>query len=761
MLAPSGQLALAKDFDPNFIISDAELQDHRSMSLPDINSFLSNKGGFIGNLSTEDASGTRRGVGEIIFNAAEQYKINPKYLLVKLQKEQSLVTDKDPSPGQLDWATGYSVCDGCNTSDPAIQKNKGLGKQIDSAAGIMRWYYDNSYNQSWIKKANTPYLIDNTTVIPATLATAFLYTYTPHLQGNQNFWKLWQTWFDQVYPDGTLLRADNSEVIYILEDGKKRPFKSISVLASRYDPKYIVATVLGELARYPDGAPISLPNYSILKNNDSYYLLDDDTLRPFANGEAVRKFGYNPDEIISVQPADIVGYKTGTAIGADDQNITGRLIKLDVNGALYYIKGKSYYSVADPQIAPLRYPNLNVVVGKLADLAGLTSGGMMSFPDGTLVGTKINGKVFVLEKGRLRHIASEEVFIGLGYDWKNIVWIDDISASSYQIGEPLYLRQLPADNQTVNGENQGLAQLSPTSTANQSDKANIPYTEIAKPLVFPETGKMVSTPANDTDYFGDSKFSTPINTYLVASYGGGEEIKILAGKNIDTPRPIASFTKVMTAYELFDEKIDLAGITTYNPKVDNAPAGNLFKIASGDQVRNRDLFDSLLVSSLNRPAKMLVKAVGATESEFVRKMNNQARAWGLSKTFFSDSHGYDLGNQSTAREYLTIFGKAIDNTTIKEYLGTTDYVYDELTSYDSRVTHRDTHTNKIALKADLPYEVIASKTGFLNEAGYGIAMLVRRNSDGRDFILITMGNPNYSSKFSETEKLALWVMRIF
>ena len=72
--------------------------------------------------------------------------------------------------------------------DPKIQKNKGFGKQVDSAAGIMRWYYDNVGKQGFIKKKDTTYTISGESVTPKTMATAFLYTYTPHRQGNENFW---------------------------------------------------------------------------------------------------------------------------------------------------------------------------------------------------------------------------------------------------------------------------------------------------------------------------------------------------------------------------------------------------------------------------------------------------------------------------------------------------------------------------------------------------------------------------------------------
>src|SRR3989338_2500709 len=229
-----------QDFNANYLISDEELQNWQSLGRSEILSFLRDKDGYIAELKTADKDGVSKRVSDIIYNAGKEHKINPKYLLVKLQKEQSLVTDADPTQKQLDWATGYGVCDNCSMDDPSIQKHKGFGIQVDSAAAIMRWYYDHVNREPWIKQAFQTYLIDGQSVQPANLATAFLYTYTPHIHGNQNFWNLWQRWFEQVYPNGSLLKATDDATVYLIQDGKKRPFANFSALITRFDPKYII-----------------------------------------------------------------------------------------------------------------------------------------------------------------------------------------------------------------------------------------------------------------------------------------------------------------------------------------------------------------------------------------------------------------------------------------------------------------------------------------------------------------------------------------
>src|SRR3989339_1495590 len=78
------------EFNPAFIISDEEMQSTVNWTKDDIQKFLESKGSYLVNFLGEDADGVYRQASEIIYLASQKYKINPKYLLVTLQKEQSL-----------------------------------------------------------------------------------------------------------------------------------------------------------------------------------------------------------------------------------------------------------------------------------------------------------------------------------------------------------------------------------------------------------------------------------------------------------------------------------------------------------------------------------------------------------------------------------------------------------------------------------------------------------------------------------------------
>ena len=195
VIIPSNVSAEEYPFDPNFIISDAQMFDYDSMNLGEIQHFLQGKGSSLAWLITEDHEGNLKTAAEIIYLAANLYKVNPKLLLAFLQKEQSLITLESPKQSRLDWAMGYGVCDGCSVSNPKVQKYMGFGKQVDNASGAMRFYSDRALDYGFIRNAGESVIINGMALVIANQATANLYTYTPHLWGNELFSYLFNKYF--------------------------------------------------------------------------------------------------------------------------------------------------------------------------------------------------------------------------------------------------------------------------------------------------------------------------------------------------------------------------------------------------------------------------------------------------------------------------------------------------------------------------------------------------------------------------------------
>ena len=247
-------------FDPGYIISDYQMGNYNSMSEAQIQQFLTSKNscpntnynyylslsantkykwhwanGHFVCLSEErfgdgEVIGSGQTAAHIIWKAAQDYKINPKVILVLLQKETSLITDPIPNDGDYRKATGY----GCPDTAACSSKYYGFKNQVRNAAKLFRTVLDGGWTNYPLGENYIQYnpnaACGGSVVNVRNLATSALYRYTPYqpnagalaagygtascgAYGNRNFYLYFQDWFGDVtgngYPSLTKLLKSN------------------------------------------------------------------------------------------------------------------------------------------------------------------------------------------------------------------------------------------------------------------------------------------------------------------------------------------------------------------------------------------------------------------------------------------------------------------------------------------------------------------------------------------------------------------------
>jgi hypothetical protein len=152
---------------------------------------------------------------DIIYSVAQSCGINPKVLIVLLQKEQGLVTDSWPWSLQYRSATGY----GCPDTAPCDSQYYGFFNQVYNAARQFKNYIINSSSFNYRAYRNNTILYNpsascgGSSIYIQNPATAALYNYTPYqpnqaalnnlygsgdscsAYGNRNFWRYYNDWF--------------------------------------------------------------------------------------------------------------------------------------------------------------------------------------------------------------------------------------------------------------------------------------------------------------------------------------------------------------------------------------------------------------------------------------------------------------------------------------------------------------------------------------------------------------------------------------
>jgi hypothetical protein len=428
-------------FNPNSVITDDDMFDVNGMNYDYLRSFLRSKGA-LGDLLVTDIDGKEKPAADVIWRVATSYKINPKYLLVLLQKEQSLVEDMEPSQRQLDWAAGYAICDSCSKNDPDLQQFRGFASQLEWAAKQHREKYLMqllAFGATISGKAvGKSMKIDGQTVTPANNATAMLYTYTPHIHGNYNLWKIWQRWFSFAYPSGTIVRGVPSQKTYMIQGGQKREFESPDVLLSMADPKKILETSDTTLTGYPNGDKMRFPKYSLIQTDEgNLYLIASQGKRLITSKKVFYKFGFMDDDLIDAKETDLADLALLDPITATTSFPQGALVKTTKSSTVWYVENSVKHALPDMVFVKLYFPSRPIKTIAVATLEKYKQGDTYTLRDGELVRNRSAASVYVVEQGMLRPILSASTFEIMGYKWQNVVVVPDKILASYTISDPL------------------------------------------------------------------------------------------------------------------------------------------------------------------------------------------------------------------------------------------------------------------------------------------------------------------------------------
>lgn len=424
-------------FDPNNVLNNEDILGLGDMRLGDIQSFLDSRPGILRAYRMPDIDGVERSVAEIVWRISNTYQLNPRYLLALMQKEQSLVDDPNPSQKQLDWATGYAICDDCSMNDPRLQEFRGLANQLEWAAKQHRERYLQQILGTGTtisgKAAGKASLISGQIVVPANNATAMLYSYTPHIHGNYNLWLIWQRWFALHFPEGTIVRGDTSGSIFLLKQGERRPIRTLAIAASLVDVRKIVTTEDSRLSGYRLGDPVNFPNFSLVRTTDGQRYLLSGSKKQLIQAAAFDKFGFNEDEVLDILSEDLKNYSDGADITASSTYPTGLLVK-DPRKTYWYIENGTRQRIPDNAFLALYFRHRAARNWTMKQLNAIPRGADYGLQDGELIRGKTSPAVYVMESGQRRAIPSEKAFLELGYAWKNVTVLPDRLVGSYPIG---------------------------------------------------------------------------------------------------------------------------------------------------------------------------------------------------------------------------------------------------------------------------------------------------------------------------------------
>jgi LysM repeat protein len=361
----SAEAANAAWFNPGQIISDSAFYAPGTMSAADIQRFLNGKVAVCRadptrpgclkdyRLSTPEVVGvagrcaslpakTNISAAELIYDVSIACGISPKVLLVKLQKEQGLVTSTNPSPRAYEFALGMDCPDtptGCSAA------SAGFFWQLYKGAGQLNWYSNPAGSFTWLRPGATisrPYQANNPgcgaqSFVLENRATAALYYYTPYVPnqtalgnlygvgdvcsayGNRNFFRDYTDWFGSTIGGSFLLKGDGPDVFMIVDETKYR-VPTPELLTS--------LAPLGPLATVPNAHLdrfTTIGDMSALARNavdGSYFFIHNSSRLPFASCDEVAAWGLDCASAITMTGSQVSALVAGEAMSA----LVGRFV---------------------------------------------------------------------------------------------------------------------------------------------------------------------------------------------------------------------------------------------------------------------------------------------------------------------------------------------------------------------------------------------------------------------------------------------------
>jgi D-alanyl-D-alanine carboxypeptidase (penicillin-binding protein 5/6) len=222
---------------------------------------------------------------------------------------------------------------------------------------------------------------------------------------------------------------------------------------------------------------------------------------------------------------------------------------------------------------------------------------------------------------------------------------------------------------------------------------------------------------------------------------------VLFAKNENEKIPPASLAKLMTMH------IVLSQVDARNASLDEVvplpreawwgsqpPRSSLMFLADGQRVTLRELLLGLAIPSGNDAAVAVALRFAPSVDAFVGLMNEEAKRLGLENTVFTEPSGVSEYNTTTAAEFALFCKYYLEAHPLSliDYHSVGKFEYpkpENMPRANSRAATQYNH-NYLLGRVD---GVDGIKTGYIDEAGYNIALTARR--DDTRFIAVILGAP--------------------
>lgn len=458
----------ALGFNAGKIIDDNVFTYANDMSIAEIQHFLDSKNSVClkNYVTQEPLAGNNYGANvsaaHAIWKAGQLFGINPKVLLVTLQKEQGLITRTDCPQWRYQTALGYGCPDTapCSTFGFSVQLYQGARHFrgfFDQNAG---WYIPYTPGVRYIQYSPNPDCGGSNVTIQ-NRATASLYSYTPYqpnqaalnagygeapcgAYGNRNFWLYYNQWFGSTYgndtlsphPDGALVALDNR--VFLIDNQKKRVISNGYVFESYYKWSEIKRGTMGD-RNLEDGVPLDVLNPGKLfrsAKSGVYYMNWESPVwrKKMLSYTAFNSLGYSWEEIQVIPESMLASIPLSSSIHTEPRHPNGTLVQYD--GNVYMLDHNTRRHVGPHVYGSFAWPWKSVKPATAIDKS-LTQGARYLYKEGVVL--HANSNLYVID------------IPSIGFERKSPIgpWSCFSSILDYSLKDALYVPGAALPTETI------------------------------------------------------------------------------------------------------------------------------------------------------------------------------------------------------------------------------------------------------------------------------------------------------------------------
>jgi D-alanyl-D-alanine carboxypeptidase (penicillin-binding protein 5/6) len=239
-----------------------------------------------------------------------------------------------------------------------------------------------------------------------------------------------------------------------------------------------------------------------------------------------------------------------------------------------------------------------------------------------------------------------------------------------------------------------------------------------------------------------SRLSTPADPMLVPRVEASAAIlmdlgteQVLFQRSPEQAQPVASLTKLMTALIVLErEKGRLDRTVRVHADAvfarNDYGGGSTLGLRAGERLSVRGLLVGLLLGSANDAAEALAIEEAGSVSAFVKDMNAQAKALGMSRTRFASPHGLDDEGRSSAADLMLMLREASQDPTFRDLVARRFAVVRSDSARPRRIQNRN-------VMLWLFPGASGVKTGFTGASGFCLMATARRGD--RELAVVVLG----------------------